>query len=68
MHRIWNAKFYGIMIYESINNLVIRHLVEFATFVEEGEVASVFFHLLQVVDGKKDVTLIFETLLISLQE
>ena len=67
LYRIWNAKFYGIMI-DSTNILVIGHLVVFATFVEEGEVASVFLGLLQIADGKNDATLIYETLLTSLKE
>ena len=40
----------------------------FATFVKEGKVANIFLGLLQIVDGKNDATLIFENLLISLQE
>ena len=56
------------MIDESTDISATRHLVVFATFVEEGEVASVFLGLLQIVDGKKDATLIYETLPISLKE
>ena len=68
LHRVRDAKFYGIMIDESTDISVTGHLVVFATFVEEGEVASVFLGLLQIADGKKDATLIYETLLTSLKE
>ena len=56
------------MIDESTNILITRHMVVFTTFVEKGQIASVFLGLLQIVDGKKDATLIFETLLTNLQE
>ena len=68
MHRVWDARFYDIMIDENTYILVIGYLVVFATFVAEGKVASIFLGLLQIVDGKKDAALIFETLLTSLQE
>ena len=36
LHRVWDAKFYGIMIDERSDISITRHLVVFATFVEEG--------------------------------
>jgi hypothetical protein len=61
LNRVRDAKFFGIMIDESTDVSVTGHLVVFATFVEDGEVACVFLGLLGIKDGKKDVALIFET-------
>ena len=68
LHRVQDAKFYGIMNDESTDISITQHLVIFATFVQEGEIVSVFLSLLQIVNGKRDATLIFETLLTNLQE
>jgi len=42
---------------------VTRHLVVFATIVEEGLPITVFLGLLRIPDGKKDPTVIFDTLI-----
>lgn len=42
LDHIIDSKFYGIMIDESIDILVIGHLMIFATFVEEGMPQRVF--------------------------
>jgi hypothetical protein len=56
------------MIDESINILITNHLVQFATFVEDGEAVCMFLGLLGIKDGTKNVVLIFEKLLMSLKE
>ena len=68
MHRIRDAKYFGLMIDESIDISVIGHLVVFATFVEDGDIVCVFLGLLHITDGKKDIALIFDTLLTSLKK
>ena len=56
------------MIDESINISITSYLIVFAIFVEDGEAMCVFLGLFGIKDGKKDVALRFETLLMSLKE
>ena len=68
LHRIRDAKYFGLMIDESTDISVTGHLVVFATFVEDGDIVCVFLGLLHILDGRKDAALIFDTLLTSLKE
>ena len=65
--RIRNSPFYGIMIDESTDISVTRHLVVFASIVEEGLPVTLFLGLLQIPGSKKDATVIFDTLISHLR-
>jgi hypothetical protein len=63
-----NSAFYGVMIDESTDISVTGHLVVFATIIEEGLPVTLFLGLLQIEEGKKDSTMIYETLIYSIQK
>ena len=65
--RVQNFPFFGIMIDESTNISVTGHLVVFATIVEEGLPVTLFLGLLHIEGGKKDATIIFETVVKNLR-
>jgi len=56
------------MVDESTNISVIGHLVVFATIMEEGLPMTLFLGLLEIEGGKKDATIIFDTLLCNLKK
>jgi hypothetical protein len=45
--------FFGLMINESTNIIIIEYLVILATFVEDGFHVSVFLGLLEISNGRK---------------
>jgi len=55
------------MIDESIDISVIDYLVVFSTFLEDGMLAFVFLGLLEISNGEKDASTIYEILLMSLK-
>lgn len=59
---------HGIIIDEYIDILVTCHLVVFVTFLEDGLFASIFLSILEMLNGKKDVGIIYDVLLRSLKE
>ena len=63
LDRVRDSRFFGIMIDKSTDISVTCHLVVFATFVEDGLHFHVFLGLLHIKEGKKDVCIIFETLI-----
>jgi hypothetical protein len=66
--RVRDSRFFGIMIDESTDISVTGHLVVFASLVEEELSLCVFFGLLHIEEGKKNICIIFEILTKSIKE
>ena len=66
LNHVRNSTFFGVMVGESTNINVTSLLVMFATIVEEGLPVTVFLELLPI-DGEKDATVIYQTLIAHLQ-
>ena len=62
------SAFYGVMIDESTDISVTRHLVVFATIIEENLPVTLFFGLVQIEECKNDSTMIYETLISSIRK
>ena len=66
LDRVRDSQFFGIMVDESTNIYILGHLVVFAIFIEDGVPTCVFLGLLHIPGGKKDVCMIYELILTSL--
>jgi len=67
LDRVRNLKFYGIMIDESTDVSVTKHIVVFACFVEDGQHVAVFLGLIHIENDKKDSKEIFDALMFALK-
>ena len=61
LEKMRDSTFFGLMIDESTDISVQGHLVVFVTFLEASLSITCFLGLLWIVDGKKDLKLIFDT-------
>ena len=68
MNRIRSSNFFGLLIDESIDTIIIGHLIVLATFVENGFHMSVFLGLLEINNGRKDAQEFFYYLFLGVKE
>lgn len=68
LDRVRDSQFFSIMIDESTDVHVLEHLVVFVIFLEDGVPTCVFSGLLHISGGKKDVSMIYEVILTSLNQ
>jgi len=58
-YRVRDSQFFGVMVDESTDIFVFKHLVVFATLLEDGVPICAFLSLLHIPKSRKDVTMIY---------